>query len=103
MEISARELDMSITGYTIGELCELFEMSKQYFDKLVNTGKAPVLSGNGPHPIIKLEDALYFAEDRVASVAESYRARWQAGIRRIRIDMVLAKNAQDAQEALERA
>jgi hypothetical protein len=90
---------MTVTRYTINEFCDLFEMSRQYFYKLVSTGRAPVLSGNGRHPIIALEDALYFAEDRVASVAESYRARWQAGIRRVKIDMVLAKNAQDMEAA----
>ena len=94
---------MAITAYTINDLCELFEMSRSYFYSLVKTGKGPVLSGDGTHPKVKLLDALVFGEDRARATSESYRGRWEAGIRRIRIDMVLSRNAQANADALARA
>jgi hypothetical protein len=54
---------MLITEYTISQLCDIFEMSRQYFYRLVKEGKGPVLSGDGTHPVIKLTDALVFGRE----------------------------------------
>jgi hypothetical protein len=93
---------MSTSAYTITELCELFEMSKQYFYKRVSAGKGPLLSGESNHPTIRLVDALVFGEDRAPATSESYRGRWEAGIRRVRIDMTLARLAKDKADAAQR-
>ena len=94
---------MTIKWYTIGELCELFQMSRQYLHRLIKQGKGPVLSGNRPQPTIKLMDALVFGEDRARATSEAYRDRWEAGIRRVRIDMKLTQLSQDKADATRRA
>jgi hypothetical protein len=94
---------MSIPAYTINELCELFQMSRQYLYRLIKEGKGPLLSGDDKHPTIKLWDALVFGEERERATSQSYRDRWQAGIRRIRIDMKLAQLSQDKADAALRA
>jgi hypothetical protein len=94
---------MTITSYTINEICDLFEMSRTYLYRLIKEGKGPVLSGDGNHPTIKLADALVFGEERARATSESYRERWERGIRRIKIDRTLAQLSQDKADAAARA
>jgi tRNA A37 N6-isopentenylltransferase MiaA len=90
---------MTNTSDSITEFVDVYDMSKTFFYRLLKQGKGPVMTGNR----IKLADALVFGEERARATSEAYRRRWEAGIRRVKIDRTLAQLSQDKADATARS
>jgi hypothetical protein len=95
---------MTSYTYTIGEFTELFDIGRAYYYELKQRGEGPLITWAGAgKPRISLQDALAWAEQRIDRVAAKHRPRYEAGVRKIQIDMVLAGNAQAKADAAARA
>ena len=91
-------------SYTPEDFAELFGFSRQYYYELQAKGDGPLISWAGPgRPRIKLKDALEWAEQRIDRVAAKHRPRYEAGIRKIKIDAVMIANTAGKVDAEERA
>jgi hypothetical protein len=91
-------------SYTIEEFTQIFDIGRAYYYELKQRGEGPLITWAGAgKPRIRLEDALAWAERRIDRVAAKHRPRYEAGIRKIQIDMVLAKNAQAKADAAARS